>query len=204
MRRCWRWSGKFRPRHRQGARPPARDPRSGRHHLAPGRPLRDDPQARTGLAHHRAAVARDGHRPARPRGARMRHRCLGQIRAGDARRRRCRLPPAKIDHRRGPAGGEAARRRETPADHLRRRRAGRVRRSHRALRHAAGAGARLSARPRRARQPRSAERDAAARPRSVGRGRRRARGRHAALIQFTQWGIDASSRSSASMPIRGA
>ena len=41
--------------------------------------------------------------------------------------------------------------------------------------HAAGAGARLSARPRRARQPRSVQRDAAARPRAVGRGRRGAR-----------------------------
>ena len=46
-------------------------------------------------------------------------------------------------------------------------------------RHAAGAGARLSPRPRRARQPRSAERHPAARPRAVGRGRRGAGHRHA-------------------------
>ncbi len=129
----------------------------------------------TALAH-----AGDANRPAGTGGARMRHRRLGQIRAGDARRRRCRVPATKIDARRDPQGGKTPRRGEAAADHLRRRRARRFRGSHRAVRHAAGAGARLSPRPRRARRPRSVQRHAAARPRSVGRGRRGAGGRHAA------------------------
>ena len=70
--------------------------------------------------------------------------------------------------------------REAAADHLRRRRAGCVRGSHRAVGDAASAGARLSPRPRRARRPQSVQRHAAARARSVGRGRRGVGGRHAA------------------------
>ena len=84
-------------------------------------------------------------------------------------------PTPKIDDGRDPQGGEAARRGEAADDPVRRRRAGRFRGGHGAVRHAAGAGARLSPRPRRARQPRPVQRDAAARPRPVGRGRCRAR-----------------------------
>ena len=157
-----------RRRHRPRSRPSARDPRPGRHHRAAGRLLGAHPQARAGAsrlvaeAMRAMATGRPG-----PAALRMRDRRLGQGRAGDAA---AAAAAARAEARRGrdPQGREAPRRRQEPDDRLRRRRAGRLRRGDRAVRHAAGAGARLSPRPRRARQPRSAERDAAARPRAVG------------------------------------
>ena len=63
-------------------RPSARDPRPDRHHQTAGRSLRADPQARASRTRDRAGAARDADRPAGTGGARMRHRRLGQIRAG--------------------------------------------------------------------------------------------------------------------------
>ncbi len=129
-----------------------------------------------GAASGRRGGAGDGDRPPRPGLAAMRDRRLGQIGPGDAASATA-GPRAEARRDRDPQGREASGRRQKPDDRLRRRRARRVRRSHRAVRHAAGAGARLSARPRRARRPRSVQRHAAARPRSLGRGRRGARRR---------------------------
>ena len=72
-------------RDRPGARPSARNPRPGRHHRAAGRSFR--PHRRTGGS---ARQGRQGDRvhaarPARPGGARMRHRRVGQARARCAR-----------------------------------------------------------------------------------------------------------------------
>ena len=67
---------------------------------------------------------------------------------------------------------------EKPDDRLRRRRAGCRHRGGAAVRHAAGSGARLSARPRYPRQPRSALDHAAAGARDVARGRCGDRCRH--------------------------
>ncbi len=80
---------------------------------------------------------------------------------------------------RDPQGGEDSRRSKAAADHLRRRRAGCFRGSHRVVGDAASAGAGIPARPRRARRPQSIQCHAAARPRPVGRSRRCARRRHA-------------------------
>ena len=102
-----------RRRYRQGPRPSARDPRPDRHHQAAGRSLRADPQARAGRARDRAGAARDADRPAGTGGARMRHRRLGQVRAGRdagaaadprARRstwRRSAAPPSGLARRSG-------------------------------------------------------------------------------------------------------
>ena len=73
--------------------------------------------------------------------------------------------------RRGRGRREAARRCEKSDDRLRRRRAGCLEGSDAAVRDAAGAGARLSARPRHPRQPRPALDHAAAGARDVARGR---------------------------------
>ena len=135
------------------------------------------------------SLARHGHGPPRPGGAGMRDRRVGTQRAGSADRSRplpAPTPPIDED-----AVGEAAKRlarRQAAADRRRRRRAGCGRRGHRVVAAVAGAGARLSARPRRARQPRSAERHAAARPRIVGRSRRGARRRHAAVLRLHAMG----------------
>ena len=75
--------------HRPRARPPARNPRPGRHHRAAGRFLA---RASARPTKPRALVAeairamRD--RPARPGGARMRDRRLGPARSGQPRSRR--------------------------------------------------------------------------------------------------------------------
>ena len=59
-----------RRRHRPRLRPPARDPRPGRHHRAAGRSTRRCIRsAERGAAPGRRGDARDGHRPARPGGA---------------------------------------------------------------------------------------------------------------------------------------
>ena len=168
---------RHRPRHRAFAR----DPRPGRDHQPAGRLLRAHrgPDAASALV--AKALAAMGTTPARPRRARMRDRRVGPQRAGAARRP---VRAAGTGDRRGcdRGGGGGARRGEAAVHHLRRRRPGRVRRSDRARPHAAGAGARLSARPRRARQPRSPERDLAARPRPLGGSRCRARRRHADVL----------------------
>ena len=146
---------------------------------------------------------RDAAGPARPGRARMRHRCLGQARAGCGDR--AARAAARAAHRRGRGaqGRQAARQGQARADRRRRRRAGCLARGDAALEHAAGAGARLPARPRRARRPQSVQRHAAARPRPVGRGRRGARGRHAAARSADAYGASTTTcRSCASMPTR--
>ena len=113
-----------------------------------------------GAAPGRRGVARRW-RPAGP--ARRRSNARSTSGASPARSRRSaplpvRQPPLDED-----AIAQAAKllgAAKTSDDRLRRRRAGRIRGGHRAVRHAAGAGARLSPRPRRARQPRSVQRDA--------------------------------------------
>ena len=168
-------------RYRPRARPSARNPRPGRDHQPAGRSFRPHRRARRSLGQDRQGDPRDGDRPARPGRARMRHGRLGQAREG--RPDRAALAAAGAEDRRGcgAQGGEAPRRCQAHPHRRRRRRAGRVARSDAALQHAAGAGARLSARTRRARQPRSVQRDVAARPRPVGGGRRGARHRHQAV-----------------------
>ena len=85
-------------RYRPRLRPSARDPRPGRHHRAAGRLVGAHPQAATGAAPgRRKAHACDAQRPARPGGARMRHRRVGQVRSGDVWQRRCRVPAPQID-----------------------------------------------------------------------------------------------------------
>ena len=110
----------------------------------------------------------------------MRHRCLGQARPGRADRAPAPARTPRIDEDDSARGRETARQGQARADRRRRRRAGCLARGDAALRHAAGARARLPARTRRARRPRSVQRHAAARPRIVGRSRCGARGRHPA------------------------
>ena len=80
------------------------------------------------------AIRVHGQRPAGPGRARMRHRCLGQARAGRADR--AARAGARAAHRRGRGarGGEAARQSQARADRRRRRRAGCLARSDAALR----------------------------------------------------------------------
>ena len=146
-----------RRRYRTPSRASARDPRPGRDHQAAGGLFRADPKTRAGAAAGRRGHAVDGVGPAGPGVAAMRDRCLGQIGSGDTAAAAARTSP-QAQRSRDPQGRQAPGRCKKSADRLRRRRARRVRGSHRAVRHAAGAGARLSARPRRAGQPRSVER----------------------------------------------
>ena len=81
---------------RPRARPPARDPRPGRHHLPPGRFLRPHSRAGRSRAARRRRHARHGDRPARPGGAGMRDRRLGPERAGRRRSSRPRRPPEPV------------------------------------------------------------------------------------------------------------
>ena len=118
-------------RHRPRARPPARDPRPGRHHRAAGRLFGAHPQRR---ARRRAWSPRRSARwrpagPARPRcecaidvwGKRRPVDAAGAA-AGRRRRRSTRTRSRKAAKLLGAA--------KKPADRLRRRRAGRRRRSH--------------------------------------------------------------------------
>ena len=107
------------------SRPPARDPRPGRHHLAAGRLFGAHPQRRArrrAWSPRRCARWRSG----RPGPAAL--ECAIDVwgKRGSGRRRSAPLPRPRRSDRRGrdPQGREAARRRQAPDDRLRRRRAG--------------------------------------------------------------------------------
>ena len=74
-------------RDRPRARAPARDSRPGRHHLPPRGLFGPHPRTGGGGAARGASHPGDGDRPARTRGARMRHRRVGAKRTGRADRR---------------------------------------------------------------------------------------------------------------------
>ena len=187
-------------RHRPRPRPIARNPRPGRHHRTAGRSFRAIRWARRSAGESRPGDRVYAARSPRPGRARMRHRRLGQARPRCAR---AAAAGARAEDRRGrrAQGRQAPRQGQAHPHRRRRRRAGRLARSDATLRHAAGARARLPARPRRARRPQPFQRHAAARPRIVGRGRCGARRRHSAAQP--DGGIGAwtrNCRSCASMP----
>ena len=187
-----------------GLRPSARDPRSGRHHRAPGRLVGAHPRAERRAAAHRRGHAVDAASaaPARRRSNAPSMSGAGPDRCGPSRRCRCAHPPIDED-----AVKQAAKRLGAAKRPLIVAGGGAQDASAEVTRlgaHAAGAGPRLSPRPRRARRPRSAF--------SVNlplghelwaRSRCRARRRHAPAHAAAAMGLRPRSRaSSRSMPIR--
>ena len=188
--------------HRQGAWLPARDPRPGRHHRAPGRSFRAHRRRRGSAGQGGKGHPLDARRPARPGGARMRHRRLGQARRGGSDPAAQTAAGAAPQRGRGAHRGQASRQRQARAHRRRRRRAGCVRRSDAALGYAAGPGDGLPARARRARRALPVQRHAADRLRPVERGRRDARRRHQAQPDDRLGHRQQARQSCASIPIR--
>ena len=137
--------------HRPRPRPPARDPRPDRHRRPPGRPSCRHRRPGRGAGQGRASAFR-AMATRRPGPAVL--ECAidiwGQRGAGRRHRAAGRAAPPEDRRRRRARRGAPARQGQARPHRRRRRRAGRLARGHAALRHAAGAGPVLPARPRRA------------------------------------------------------